>query len=136
MKKKLEIALGVIPYEKNCPALRVTHLVYIDENRDDKFWKGKIGVCFGRMNDDYEFEESGNKIELEYNDAESLINLFKETNYTHSDPRYTFSWTDLVEIPDWLYFDEERGSWWHEKPPVGAEGKWLKYKDYLAKQAD
>jgi hypothetical protein len=136
MKKNLEVVLGIVPYAKNCPALRVTHLVYINEKKDDKFWEEKIGVCFGRMNENYQFEMTANKIELEYKDAESLINLFKKTNYTHNDPRYTFCWPDLVEIPEWLYFDEENRGWWHEEPPMGTPGKWLKYKDYIAKRSD
>lgn len=133
MRKKLEVVLGVVPYSKNCPALRITHLVYIDPKKDDKFWEGRICLCFGHMNDNYEFEETKNKIELGYEEAESLINVFKKTNYTHNDPRFTFCWPDLVEIPEWLYFNEEDRSWWHEQPPIGTDGKWLKYKDYVAK---
>ncbi len=134
MKKKLEVTLGVIPpYSKNCPSLRVTHIVYIDKNKEDKFWKRAIGIYFGRVNDQFHFEETA-QIELEYDEANSLSHLFGLTKYNHYDPASVFSWSDLAEIPDWLYYNEANGCWWHEKPPMDAAGIWIKYKDYLAKQ--
>lgn len=133
MLKKLENCLSVVPFENNTAAMRVTRIVYIDEQKDESKWDQRVGIVLGHMNDNYEFEETSTKLELTISEAKLVLSdsiISKMYSLVH-DPRSALSWSDLIEIPDWLYVNEPFTSWWHEIPK-DSKGKWIKYRDYLA----
>jgi len=124
MEKKLEILLGDF-FSKSSEDgtwLRVTNIVHIDENKSEKFWKKTIGISVGAA-----------KIEIEYDLANHLSHLLEMTKFALKDPISSISFGNLVEIPDWLYYNESDGCWC-EKLPEDDDGCWIKYKDYLAKE--
>jgi hypothetical protein len=142
MSKKLELILGYIRDSDGKKAIRVTRILYLGNKiKDVKSTDGneRVGDKYGIGLEFLEREINGkfktcNQIELSYDNAVSFIDLIKNSHYHN--PADTFRWDSLLEIPDWLYYNEDDFCWWHEKPPEDVIGKWIKYKDYLRKQME